>query len=114
MLIFWTGRGWCVTWLLAMGMVLPMIFLRQIEGPAVDEGVGLAVGLAALLTFWLGLRWNRGGKPGEPARHAFWGLPLQYWAIPMLIFAILLGTHVITTAEEPRARPSAASGGAFK
>lgn len=102
MFIFWEGRGWWFTWLLALGMFLPIIVLRQIDGPEVDRGVGLAVGLAAIVVFWLGLRWNRGGRPGERAQHSFWGLPLQYWAIPMLIFAVLLGTRVITTEEAPR------------
>ncbi|MBR0664961.1 hypothetical protein GXW71_11410 [Roseomonas hellenica] len=114
MWIFWAGRGWCAPCLLALGMFLPMIVLRQIDGPEVDRGVGLAVGLAALVIAWLGLRWNRGGKPSEPARHSFWGLPLQFWAIPMLVFAILLGTHVITTAEEPRGPRSAIPTGALK
>jgi hypothetical protein len=111
-IFFWKGRGWWVTWLLALGMFLPMILLRQVDGPEVDQGVGLAVGLAALLTGWLGLRWNRGGQPGTPAQHSFYGVPLQFWAVPMLVFAILLGTHVITTAEEaPQPRAAAPVGG---
>jgi hypothetical protein len=105
--MFWRGRGWWVTWLALLAMVLPMIVLRQVDGPEVDRGVALTMGLAALATLLLGLRWNRGAAPVEPARHSFWGLPLQLWAAPMLLFAVLLGTGTITTAEEPRADRSA-------
>ncbi len=104
MFLFWSGRGWWVTWLILLGMVLPMLVLRQVDGPEVDRGVGLAMGLSAAVTFVLGRRWNRRRAPGEPAPHSFWGLPLHLWAVPMLIFAVLLGTGTITTAEEPRPR----------
>ena len=105
--IFWRGSGHWAIWLAALAMFLPLILLRQVDGPEVDRGVALAMGLAALVTLWLGLRWNRGGAPGEPARHSFWGVPLQIWAAPMLLFAVLLGTGTITTVEEPRASRSA-------
>ncbi|MDB5415518.1 MAG: hypothetical protein JWR10_3853 [Rubritepida sp.] len=111
---FWMGRGWVAPCLLALGMFAPMIVLRQIDGPEVDVGVGLSVGLVAVVIFCLGLRWNRTRTPGEPARHSFFGLPLQYWAVPMLIFAGLLGTHVITTAEEPRRPPAPVHSGGQK
>ncbi|MFT8246123.1 hypothetical protein [Roseomonas sp. BN140053] len=101
----WRGRGWLVILLVAAAMVLPMLVLRQIDGPAVDRGVGLAMGIAALAALLLGLRWNRGGAPGQPAEHALWGLPVQVWALPMLVFAALLGTRVIITEEEPRRPP---------
>ena len=118
MYIVWQGRGWWVTWIALLAMVLPMIILRQVDGPEIDRGVALTMGLAALATFGLGLRWNRGGLPGEPARHSFWGVPLQIWAAPMLLFAVLLGTGTITTAEEPRAprsaNPAPPSNGGFK
>jgi len=102
MLIFWRGRGWWITWIALLAMVLPMILLRQIDGPAIDRGVSLSMGLAAIATLLLGLRFNRGGQRGAPAEHSFWGLPMQVWAAPMLVFAVLLGTGTITTAEEPR------------
>ena len=106
MLVVWQGRGWWVTWLVALGMFLPMIVLRQVDGPEVDRGVAIAMGLLAAVTFWLGLRWNRGSAP---ARHSLWGVPMQIWAAPMLLFAVLLGTGVITTAEEPRPARAARS-----
>ena len=107
MLIFWQGRGWWVTWIARAAMVVPLLVAREVDGPAVDRGVTLSMALAAALTVWLGLRLNRGGAPGRPAAHSFWGLPLQYWAVPMLVLAVLLGTGTITTAEEPRPRGAA-------
>ncbi len=112
MLMFWQGRGWWVTWIALLAMVLPMLLVRQIDGPAVDDGVSTAMGLAAVLTYVLGRRFNwRDAAAGQPAAHSFWGLPMQYWAVPMLVFAVLLGTGTITTAEEPRPRPPVAGGG---
>ncbi len=60
--------------------------------------LGLAV--AAVATFWLGLRWNRDRKPGERTRHSFWFVPLQFWAIPMMLFAILVGIQVVKTSPD--------------
>ncbi len=103
MLIVWCGRGWWITWMTALAMFLPMIVLRQIDGPEVDRGVALTMGLTALATVWLGLRWNRGVTFDAAARdHSFYGIPMQLWALPMILFAVLLGTGVITTAETPR------------
>jgi hypothetical protein len=102
MYVFWHGRGYWVVCLAALGMFLPMIVLRQVDGPDADQDVALALGLIAVVIFVLGLRWNRGGAQGAPARHSFWGLPMQIWASPMLLFALLLGTRLITSAEEPR------------
>lgn len=104
MLMFWQGRGWWVTWIALAAMVVPMLVAREVDGPAVDRGVALSMTLAAVATVALGLRLNRGGPPGQPAAHSFWGLPLQYWAVPMLVLAVLLGTGTITTAEEPGPR----------
>lgn len=102
MLVVWRGRGWWVTWMALLAMVLPMVVLRQVDGPEIDRGVALTMGLAALATFWLGLRWNRGVTFDAAAQdHSLWGIPLQLWALPMILFAILLGTGVITTAETP-------------
>jgi hypothetical protein len=107
MLVVWQGRGWWVTWLAALAMFLPIILLRQVDGPEVDRGVAITMSIAAVVTLWLGIRWNRGIAP---APHSLWGVPMQIWAFPMLLFAVLLGTGTITTAEEPRpsraARPA--------
>lgn len=109
--IVWRGRGWWVTWMALLGMVLPMIVLRQIDGPEIDRGVALTMGLTALATFGLGLRWNRGVTFDAAAQeHSFYGIPLQLWALPMILFAILLATGVITTAETPSRSPSGREG----
>ncbi|MBP0494246.1 hypothetical protein [Roseomonas indoligenes] len=97
MIVFWQGRGHWVIFLAALAMFLPLIVLRQVDGPEVDRAVAVTMGLAGIATLVLGLRWNRGG----PTQHSFWGIPLQIWAAPMLLFAVLLGTGTITTAEEP-------------
>jgi len=99
--LFWRGRGWWVTWIVALALFAPMLLLQQVDGPAVDRGVALSTALAALAVAGLGLRMNRGGGRGEPARHSFWGVPLQFWALPLLLFSALLATGTITTAEEP-------------
>ncbi|WP_102958066.1 hypothetical protein [Mangrovicella endophytica] len=102
MLIAWSGRGWWVTWITALAMFLPMIVLRQVDGPEIDRGVAIAMTIAAITTIVLGLRFNRGGTFDTSARaHSLWGIPMQLWAVPMALFAILLGTGTITTAEEP-------------
>ncbi|KQU05781.1 hypothetical protein ASG60_03840 [Methylobacterium sp. Leaf469] len=107
MIVFWTGRGYWVVFFVALAMFLPLIVLRQVDGPEVDRAVCLTMSLAALAVLGLGLRWNRGTTFGPAGRdHAFWGLPMQVWAVPMLVFAALLGTGTITTAEAPRARSS--------
>ena len=97
--VFWRGRGYWAVFLVTAAMFLPMIVLRQVDGPAVDRGVAAAMALAAAAVAWLGYRWNQTQSPGLPAEHSFWGLPMQYWALPMLVFALLLGTGTITTAE---------------
>ena len=108
MVVFWHGRGYWVIFLAAAAMFLPLIVLRQIDGPEVDRGVALVMTGAAIAVVGLGLRWNRGATFGPAARdHALWGVPMQLWALPMALFALLLGTGVITTAEEPRPRPAA-------
>lgn len=111
MLVFWHGRGHAVIFLTAAAMFLPMIVLRQVEGPEVDRGVAIAMGLAAAATIFFGLRWNRGVTFDASAReHSFWGIPMQLWALPMALFAVLLGTGTITTAETPpHKRPAAVS-----
>lgn len=108
MYMFWRGRGYWVVFLAAAAMFLPLIVLRQVDGPEVDRGVCLTMSLAALAALGLGLLWNRGRTFVPQARdHSFWGVPVQLWALPMALFAILLGTGAITTAEEPRPRPAA-------
>lgn len=62
--------------------------------------MALGVAVAAVVVFWLGLRWNRDRKPGERTRHSFWFVPLQFWAIPMMLFAILVGMHVVKTSPD--------------
>jgi hypothetical protein len=104
--VFWRGKGYWVIFILAAAMFAPMIGLRQIDGPEIDYGVGIAMGLAAIVTFIAGYRLNRRTPKGEPAGHSFWGLPFQYWAVPMLIFGGLLGTRTITTEETPRSPPA--------
>jgi len=102
--ITWHGRGWWVTWITALAMFLPMIVVRHIDGPEVDMGVSIAMLLAAVFTAGLGLYWNRGVTFDASAQeHSLFGIPMQLWALPMLLFAILLGTGTITTAEPPRA-----------
>ena len=100
--LVWRGRGYWVILLAAAAVLLPMIIVRQVEGPAADRAIGIAMGLAGAATLWLGLRWNRARAPGAPAEHSFWGVPVQVWALPMLVFALLLGTRTITTGEAPR------------
>jgi hypothetical protein len=109
MLVVWRGRGAWVIWLVAIAAFLPMIVLRQIDGPEVDRGVAITMGLAALGILGLGLRWNRGATFDASAQeHSLWNIPMQLWALPVALFAVLLATGVITTAEEPRpARPAA-------
>lgn len=102
MLVVWRGRGWWVTWITLIAMVLPMIVQWRIDGPEIDRGVSITMGLAALATVWLGIRWNRGVTFDAAAQdHSFCGIPMQLWALPMILFAILLATSVITTAETP-------------
>lgn len=98
-MVFWRGRGFLVPMLIALAMFAPMIALRQIDGPDIDHGVGLTMGVMAVVTFILGWRFNRETPKGEAAWHSFMRLPLHYWAVPMLIFAVLLGTRTITTEE---------------
>jgi len=114
MIIFWQGRGFWVPIITAAAMFLPIVVLRQVDGPEVDRGVCLTFAVAAALTVWLGLRWNRGRAPGQPVGHSFWGVPVQLWALPMILFSVLLGTGTITTAEEsprPRGAPALVGGG---
>lgn len=107
MIISWQGRGYWVIFLVAVAMFLPLVILRQIDGPEVDRAVCLTMILAAIAVLGLGLRWNRGATFGPAARNnAFFGIPMQLWALPMILFAILLGTGTITTAETPRSRPA--------
>lgn len=100
-LVAWQGKGAWIPIIVAIACFTPILVLRQIDGPAVDHGVGITMGLAAIITFILGLRLNSGLPKGEPAPHAFCSVPFQYWAVPMLVFAILLGTRTITTEEPP-------------
>lgn len=103
MLVVWRGRGYWIIFLAAVAMFLPIVLLRQIDGPEVDRGVAVTMGLAAVAALGLGLHWNRGTTFAPSARaHSFMGIPMQLWALPMALFALLLGTGVITTAEEPR------------
>lgn len=104
MFIVWRGHGWWVTWIALLAMVVPMAVVRRIDGPEVDQGVSLAMAVAAAATLLIGLRLNRGRGP---AAHSFWGLPFQFWAVPMLVFSVLLGSGTITTAEAPRPAPPA-------
>lgn len=109
MVVVWHGRGYWVVFLVAMAMFLPIILLRQIDGPEVDRGVACAMMVAALATLCLGVRWNAGATFSAAAReHSLFGIPVQIWALPMALFAVTLGTGVITTAEAP-ASPSPAS-----
>jgi hypothetical protein len=109
MLVIWNGRGAWVIWLVAIAAFLPLILLRQIEGPEVDRAVAITMGLAAVGILALGLRWNRGATFDVSARaNSLWGIPMQLWALPVALFAILLGTGVITTAEDPPVRQPAA------
>lgn len=108
MLIVWRGRGYWIVFLAAVAMFLPIVLLRQIDGPEVDRGVAVTMGLSAVAALGLGLRWNQGTTFGPSAQeHSFMGIPMQLWALPMALFAILLGTGVITTAEEPRSAAAA-------
>nr|WP_314261769.1 hypothetical protein [uncultured Devosia sp.] len=101
----WRGRGFWIPILVALGMFTPIIVLRQIDGPAIDYGVGITMGIAALITAISGFWLNRLTPKDEPALHSFWRVPFQYWALPMLVFAVLLGTRTITTAESPPPPP---------
>lgn len=106
MYIFWQGRGYWVIFLAALAMFAPLIGLRQVDGPEVDRWVAITMSLAAAAAIGLGLFWNRGKTFSTEARaHSFWGVPVQLWALPMILFAAALGTGLITTAEEPRPRP---------
>ena len=109
MFVIWHGRGYWVIFAAAIAAFLPIIVLRQIDGPEIDRGVAITMALAALATAWLGLLWNRGVTFSPAAQeHSLWGIPMQLWALPMALFALALGTGLITTAEEPRSRrPSA-------
>ena len=99
LLIYLRGRGFLVPFLIAFAMFAPMIALRQIDGPEIDHGVGLTMGVMAVIVFILGWRFNRETPKGERAWHSFMFVPMHYWAVPMLIFAVLLGTRTITTEE---------------
>ena len=99
MLLFFAGRGPWVPIIGFAAMVLPIIAFRQIDGEPIDNGVAVTMTIAAIVTFVLGRRWNRATPAGSPALHSFMGLPFQYWAVPMVIFALLLGTGVLNTAE---------------
>lgn len=102
MVVVWSGRGYWVVFLIALAMFLPIILLRQVDGLEVDRGVALAMGLAAVATLWLGWRWNAGATFSAAARHhSLFGIPMQIWALPMALFAALLGTGTITTADGP-------------
>jgi hypothetical protein len=105
MLIIWHGRGWWVTWIAALAMFLPIIVLRQVDGPEIDRALTVTMIMAALATAGLGLRFNRGATFGPAAQqHSLWGIPMQFWALPMALFALALGAGWLTTAEEPRPR----------
>jgi drug/metabolite transporter (DMT)-like permease len=106
MMMFWGGRGIWLPIMVAVAMFLPIIVLRQVDGPEIDHGVGITMAIAAVIVFALGWRWNEATPRGERAHHSFMGLPLQYWAVPMLIFAVLLGTRTITTEETPSVHPA--------
>lgn len=107
MIVVWRGRGWWITWIVLFAMVLPMLVLRQIDGPAIDRGVTITMGVAALATTLLGLRFNRGLTFSPSAQeHSLWGVPMQLWAVPMALFALALGSGLITTAEDPRSTRS--------
>lgn len=101
MILFgWQGRGLWVPIIAALAMFIPLIVLRQVDGEQVDAGVTITMAIAAVVTFVLGLVWNRPTPEGEPARHAFCRIPVQYWAVPMAVFSLLLGTGILNTAEE--------------
>lgn len=104
--INWRGKGIFLPILLAIAMFAPIIALRQIDGPEIDHAVGITMGVMAIVVFIWGWRLNHPSVKGEPAAHSFFRIPLHFWAVPMLVFAVLLGTRVITTEEGPR-RPSA-------
>jgi hypothetical protein len=109
MLIVWRGRGYWVIFAIAIAAFMPLIVLRQIEGPEIDRAVAITMGLAGLAVGGLGLRWNRGVTFSPVAQeNSLWGIPMQLWALPILLFALALGTGLITTAEEPRSNLSAA------
>ena len=109
MVVVWHGRGYWVIFLAALAMFLPIILLRQVDGPEVDRGVAVAMGVAAIATLWLGVRWNAGATFSAAARnHSLFGIPVQLWALPMVLFATALGSGIITTAEGP-ASPSPTS-----
>ncbi|UDL94004.1 hypothetical protein LGH83_15815 [Lichenihabitans sp. PAMC28606] len=106
MLVVWRGRGCWVIFLIALAAFLPIIVLWKVDGPEIDRGVAITMGLAAVMIAALGLRWNRGVTFHASAQaHSFWGIPMQLWALPTALFAILLGTGVITTAEASPLRP---------
>lgn len=109
MMLAWRGRGFWIPLLIAMAMFTPIILLRQVDGPAIDYGVGITMGIAAVITAITGFWLNRLTPKGEPALHSFCRVPFQYWAVPMLIFALLLGTRTITTEEGPQAAMPSAS-----
>ncbi|WP_458094462.1 hypothetical protein [Roseomonas sp. WA12] len=82
-----------------------MIVLHQMDGPEVDRGIAVTLGVATVAVLILGLRWNRSGAPGKPARPYRQGLPMQIRAAPPPF-----GKGPISTAEEPRQPRSAKRG----
>lgn len=101
MTVWWEGKGYWVIFLVALAMLAPMIILQQVDGPAIDYGVATAMTIAAVIILILGFWLNRQTLKGHRSAHAFFFIPVQYWAVPMLIFAALLGTRTITTEESP-------------
>lgn len=109
MILFgWQGRGFWVPIIAAIAMFTPLIILRQVDGEQVDVGVAITMAIAGVVTLALGFIWNRPTPKGEPALHAFCRIPMQYWAVPMLVFSLLLATGILNTAEESPAPQSAA------
>ena len=118
--IWWSGRGSLVAplALLAIAVGLVVAFFARALGAGLGTvgpwpfAVGFGLVGAALLP--LGLRMNRraartttdprtGAATVGPAPHSLYGLPLQWWSVPMLLLAGLL---LLDGEPERRPRPA--------
>ncbi len=86
MFIVWRGRGWLPIAMLLGGGALVEWWVESRLGAAYEDWPASVVMLATgALCSLLGRRWNR---PGQPAAHTLFWIPLQWWGPLLALWAV--------------------------